>query len=114
MTGGGKVAGVAKIAVVRANALGDFIFVLPALRALRATYPAAEIVFLGKPWLQDFAPGRVDAIDRVVAVPPCEGVGAEPGTPSSPGCSRSVSISPSSCTAAVATPIHSSPGWART
>jgi len=81
MTGGEKVAGVSKIAVVRANALGDFIFVLPALRALRATYPAAEIVFLGKPWLQDFAPGRVDAIDRVVAVPPCEGVGAEPGTP---------------------------------
>jgi ADP-heptose:LPS heptosyltransferase len=81
MTGGEKVADVSKIAVVRVNALGDFIFVLPALRALRDTYPEAEIVFLGKAWHQDFVPGRVDCIDRVIAVPPCEGVGEEPGTP---------------------------------
>lgn len=71
---------VKKIAVLRANALGDFIFVLPALRALRETYPHAEIVLLGKTWHQTFVPGRVDTVDRVIAVPPCEGVGEEPGT----------------------------------
>jgi ADP-heptose:LPS heptosyltransferase len=81
MTGGEHVTGVAKIAVVRVNALGDFIFVLPALQALRDTYPEAEIVYLGKPWHQDFVPGRVATIDRVIIVPPCAGVGEEPGTP---------------------------------
>jgi ADP-heptose:LPS heptosyltransferase len=81
MTGGEHVTGVSKIAVVRVNALGDFIFVLPALRALRDTYPEAEIVFLGKRWHHDFVPGRVPAIDRVIIVPPCAGVGEEPGTP---------------------------------
>lgn len=38
---------VRKIAVLRANGIGDFIFALPALSALRATYPDAEIVLLG-------------------------------------------------------------------
>ncbi|MDB5110427.1 MAG: glycosyltransferase family 9 protein, partial [Mucilaginibacter sp.] len=36
-----------KIAVLRVNALGDFIFTLPALQALRETFPDAEIVYLG-------------------------------------------------------------------
>jgi ADP-heptose:LPS heptosyltransferase len=43
-----------KIAVLRANALGDFIFVLPALQALRQAYPQAEIVYLGLEWHRDF------------------------------------------------------------
>ena len=38
---------VKKIAVLRANAIGDFIFTLPALQALRQTYPKAEIRLLG-------------------------------------------------------------------
>jgi len=41
---------VKKIAILRANALGDLIFVLPALQALRDHYPLAEIVYLGKRW----------------------------------------------------------------
>lgn len=44
----GIVPDVRKIAVVRANALGDFIFALPALEALRAAYPRAEIVLLAR------------------------------------------------------------------
>lgn len=68
-------AGIRKIAILRANALGDFIFALPALQALRTTYPQAEIVYLGKTWHQEFVPGHVPAIDRVVIVPPYPGVG---------------------------------------
>ncbi|CAA9892859.1 Glycosyl transferase [Candidatus Methylobacter favarea] len=81
MSSGEKVPDVSKRAAVRVNGLGDFIFVLPALQALRDTYPEAEIVFLGKPWHQDFVPGRVNTIDRVISTPPCVGVGEEPGTP---------------------------------
>ncbi len=66
-----------KIAVLRANALGDFIFILPALQALRETFPRAEIVLLGKQWHTSFVPGRISTIDRIVVVPPYPGVGAD-------------------------------------
>ena len=36
--------------MLRANALGDFVFSLPALDALRAAYPDAELVLLGAPY----------------------------------------------------------------
>lgn len=68
---------VRKIAVLRANALGDFIFALPALEALRAAYPEAEIVLLGKAWHAAFLAGRPGPIDRVVVVPPTRGVNGE-------------------------------------
>jgi len=64
-----------KIAVLRANALGDFIFALPALRALKETYPDNEVVYLGKKMHQDFLADRPGAVDRVVVVPPYPGVG---------------------------------------
>ncbi len=66
---------VRKIAVLRANGLGDFVFALPALDALRATYPEAEIVYLGKAWHKTFLEGRPGPVDRVVVIPPCGGVG---------------------------------------
>lgn len=66
---------VRKIAVLRANALGDFIFTLPALEALRATYPEAELVLLAKNWHKVFWQGRPGPVDRVIVVPPCAGVG---------------------------------------
>ncbi|GAA5513893.1 hypothetical protein Dcar01_02642 [Deinococcus carri] len=65
---------VRRIAVLRANALGDYMFSLPALEALRAAYPAAEIVLLGQPWHARFLQGRPGPLDRVVAVPPSRGV----------------------------------------
>lgn len=68
-----------KIAVLRANALGDFIFTLPALEALRTAYPQAEIVLLGKAWHKAFLQGRPSPLDRVVVVPRYGGVGEEPG-----------------------------------
>jgi ADP-heptose:LPS heptosyltransferase len=75
------VPGVEKIAVLRANALGDFLFAVPALEALRAAYPSAEIVLLAREWHTDFVPGRVPAVDRVVVVPNAEGIWLPPGQP---------------------------------
>lgn len=71
---------VQKIAVLRANALGDFLFVLPALHALRTTFPMAEIVLLGKDWHAEFVPDHVPEVDRVAVVPRYPGVGAPKDT----------------------------------
>lgn len=71
-----RLVGVAKIAVLRPNAVGDFVFALPALHALKHAYPGAELVFLGKAWHADFLEGRPGPVDRVVVLPPIPGVGA--------------------------------------
>lgn len=76
---GALVASVAKIAVLRANALGDLLFAVPALDALRAAYPSAEIVLLARPWHAEFVPGRVASVDRVVVTPGMQGIWAPPG-----------------------------------
>lgn len=70
--------GVRKIAVLRPSAVGDFAMALPALHALRAAYPQAEIVYIGQQWHADFLAGRPGPVDRVAVVPPCPGVGASP------------------------------------
>ncbi len=59
----------AKIAVLRANGLGDFLQATPALRALAKGYPGAEIIYLARPWLKDFVSGRYPYVSRVEAVP---------------------------------------------
>jgi ADP-heptose:LPS heptosyltransferase len=69
-----RVPGVERIAVLRANALGDFIFVLPALEALRAGYPDAELVLLGAPWHAELLRDRPGPVDRVLVVPPGPGI----------------------------------------
>ncbi|GCE08719.1 glycosyltransferase family 9 protein [Dictyobacter aurantiacus] len=68
----GKLTRVKKIAILQAGAPGDFIFTLPALEALRHTYPRAEIVLLGQNWHAAFLRGRPSPIDRVVVVPACQ------------------------------------------
>ena len=70
---GALVPGVGKLAVLRANALGDLIVTLPALAALRAAYPAAELVLLGSGWHPGFLTGRPGPVDRCVSVPPTTG-----------------------------------------
>jgi ADP-heptose:LPS heptosyltransferase len=59
--------------VLRANAIGDFIFTLPALDALRAAYPDAEIVLLARRWHAEFLRDRPGPVDRVVVVPRSRG-----------------------------------------
>jgi ADP-heptose:LPS heptosyltransferase len=74
--------GVERIAVLRANALGDFMFALPALDALRAAYPDAEITLLGAPWHAKLLADRPGPVDRVLVVPPLPGIRAPgPGEP---------------------------------
>lgn len=78
------VEGVHKLAVLRANAIGDYLVSLPALEALRAAYPAAELVLLGADWHADFLAGRPGPVDRCLAVPPTAGV-RDDQPPSLPG-----------------------------
>jgi len=65
---------VRRIAVLRANALGDLLVAWPALDALRAAYPEAELVLLGLAWHRELLTGRPGPVDRVAVVPPVRGV----------------------------------------
>jgi ADP-heptose:LPS heptosyltransferase len=67
---GPRVADVERIAVLRANALGDLIVALPALEALRAAYPRAEITLLGREVHRALLLSRPSPVDRVVVLPP--------------------------------------------
>lgn len=73
-------AGVRRIAVLRPNAVGDFVFALPALHALKQAYPDACLTLVGKEWHRDFLAGRPGPVDDVAVMPPVPGVGAAPGT----------------------------------
>jgi ADP-heptose:LPS heptosyltransferase len=55
---GPRLSHVRKIAVFRPNAVGDFMYCLPALHALRHAYREAEIVCLEREWHRDFLRGR--------------------------------------------------------
>jgi ADP-heptose:LPS heptosyltransferase len=70
----GYLPGARKIGVLQAKALGDFIVTLPALEAIRETYPEAELVLLGKPWVKEFLNARPSTVDRVIAIPILAGV----------------------------------------
>src|SRR6476661_1609581 len=50
--------GVRRIAVLRCNALGDYLMATPALAALRAAFPEAEITLLAAAWHAAFLGGR--------------------------------------------------------
>lgn len=77
----GHLPDIQKIAIVRANGLGDFIFVLPALTALRAAYPGAEIVLLASSWHAAFLRERPSPVDRVLVIPPYTGVSVRDDQP---------------------------------
>jgi ADP-heptose:LPS heptosyltransferase len=86
---GEVVAGVRRMAVLRANSIGDFVLALPALAALRAAYPRAEITYLGDTWHPYLLDGRSGPWDRVDVVPPYPGVvGNDPATRDSPDVRR--------------------------
>ncbi len=69
-----RVESVRKIAVLRAGGLGDLVFTLPALRALREAYPGAEITLLGGPLQTELLSGRFEPVERAITVPPSTGV----------------------------------------
>ena len=72
---------VRRIAVLRANGVGDYVVAEPALAALRAAYPDAEITLLGAAHHEALLAGRPSPVDRVVVVPPVAGVRVKTAAP---------------------------------
>jgi hypothetical protein len=70
---------VRRIAVLRCNALGDYLMVTPALAALRRTFPDAELTLHAGRWHADFLSGRPGPVDRVRVVPRVAGLAGQPG-----------------------------------
>jgi ADP-heptose:LPS heptosyltransferase len=82
------VPGVRSILALRPNAIGDFMFSLPALHALRHSYPHAKIVLIGKQWHAEFLRGRPGPVDEVIVMPPFPGVEAAPDAQVDPEAAR--------------------------
>ena len=73
--------GVRRIAVLRGGGLGDLMFALPAIQALAAAYPAAEITLLGTPLHAALLSGRPGPVDGVEVLPFAPGVRPGPDNP---------------------------------
>ncbi len=69
---------VRRVAVLRCNALGDYLMVTPALAALRARFPDAEVTLLGARWHERFLAGRPGPVDRVRVLPRVDGLAGQP------------------------------------
>ncbi|WP_336646106.1 glycosyltransferase family 9 protein [Microbacterium sp. USHLN186] len=68
--------GVQRIAVLRAGGLGDLLFAMPAMQALAAAYPEAEVTLLGTALAERLLQGRPGAPHRIRVLPCVPGVGA--------------------------------------
>jgi len=73
---GERFSDVRRIAVLRGGGLGDLLFAMPALSALAAAYPQAEITLLGTPLHAALLAGRPGPVARVEVLPVRPGVRA--------------------------------------
>jgi ADP-heptose:LPS heptosyltransferase len=71
---------VRRIAVLRGGGIGDLVFALPAIAALRASYPGASVTLLGSPSHRALLAGRPDVVDEIDVLPVVPGVGDASGT----------------------------------
>lgn len=69
---------VSRIVVLRGGGLGDLIFAIPAMAALKAAYPGASLTLLGTPIHEALLAAVVSPVDEVCVLPFSEGV--RPGT----------------------------------
>lgn len=65
---------VSSIAVLRGGGLGDLIFAIPAMAALKVAYPGAELTLLGTPIHQALLSAVTSPVDEVRVLPFAEGV----------------------------------------
>lgn len=73
-----KFTNVSRIAVLRGGGLGDLMFALPAMSALKAAYPEASLTLLGTPMHAELLSQTSGPVDETVILPFSEGV--RPGT----------------------------------
>ncbi|MDQ4046347.1 MAG: glycosyltransferase family 9 protein [Actinomycetota bacterium] len=73
-----KFTNVSRIAVLRGGGLGDLMFALPAMSALKAAYPGASLTLLGTPMHAELLSQTEGPVDETVILPFSEGV--RPGT----------------------------------
>lgn len=69
-----KFDGVSRIAVLRGGGLGDLLFAIPAIAALKAAYPGASVTLLGTPIHEHVLSATSSPVDTVRVLPFSEGV----------------------------------------
>src|SRR6476661_1158634 len=69
-----RFAGVSRIALLRGGGLGDLMFALPAVSALKAAYPGSTVTLLGTPVHEALVAATHTAVDDVMVLPVAEGV----------------------------------------